>query len=79
MLYTKLDKESKNNYMNTIMAEFNLYYGTDYKDVDDVLDKNNFKNFKDLSKYVSFEIYRMGAEKEVINVYDEIQDSPTRG
>lgn len=76
MLYTKLDKESKNNYMNTIMAEFNLYYGTDYKDVEDVLTKNNFKDFKALSKYVSFEIYRMEAEE--VSVYDESQDSTVR-
>lgn len=76
MLYTKLDEESKKNYMNTIMAEFNLYYGTDYKDVEDILKKNNFKDFKALSKYVSFEIYRMGAEE--VSVYDESQDSAVR-
>lgn len=77
MLYTKLDKESKNNYMDTIMAEFNLYYGTDYKDVEDILTQNNFKDFGELSKYVSFEIYRMHAEEEMKE--NEIQDSPTRG
>ncbi len=73
MLYTKLDQECKNNYMNSIMASFNLHYGTDYKDLEDILVKNNFKDYYELSKYVSFEIYKLHAEEE--KVYDGSQSS----
>lgn len=77
MIYTKLDEECRKNNMNSIMAEFNLYYGTDYISIEDILNKNNFKDFGELSKYVSFEIYKMHAEEEMKE--NEIQDSPTRG
>lgn len=65
ILYNNLDEDCKNGYFNTIIREFNLQYGTNYINLEDFLTKNNFKDFKEMRKYVDFEIYRLNAEKEL--------------
>lgn len=70
LIYTKLDEDCKKNDMDIIMKEFNLQYSTNYKGVGDLLEKNNFKDFREFAKYVDFEIYKMSA-KEIKIEYED--------
>lgn len=53
LFYFSLDEWCLNNKLTEYLNNFNKIYETDYTSLEDFLTKNNFKNLKDLKKYVS--------------------------
>ena len=52
-VYNSLDKYCKNNDIETYFANFNLIYGTDYKNLQDFLLKNNLIDESEWKTYVA--------------------------
>lgn len=55
-IYSNLDDYCKSEDINYIMTIFNKYYQTDYKDLGDLLSRNNLKDLKDLREYVGYDL-----------------------
>ena len=50
--YFTLDEYCKNNYLPLVLNEINLYYGTNFKQIEDVLAQAGVKQISDLTTYV---------------------------
>lgn len=74
MIYTRLDTDCRQSSLNNVFGKFNLYYGTNYTSLEDLLSKNNFQEYKELAKYVSYELSKL----EEANTYDGSRDSAIR-
>lgn len=53
MLYNSLDEYCRKTQMESVFGSFNRIYGTDYKDLNDFLLKNNFANENEWKTYVA--------------------------
>ena len=52
IIYSSLHADSKRNKLPFLLPILNRYYQTDYKNLEDILEKNNLKTSLDLKKYV---------------------------
>lgn len=64
MIYEKLDPECKKYDLKSILAEFNLYYGTNYTCLEDVLNEQGLKNYRELAKYVGYALSNIEDKSE---------------